>query len=319
MEAIPFSETSVPTRATRRHISEDSILHSQRREKLKSYVTKIVTSLLRKVVLKELLLAHMAISPTMYRGGSLWRHYPPMVFRRGQSWTLIPGINTSTPEWRCYSANCLTWIVNSSSLLSPVSPFFSASRPPLVWWSVFMATDSEVLGSVLGVTWEAVGLKRGTFSLVRIIEELLEWKKYRLRSRKPRLTAMGTRCSDHATPFCSHKLATKFADQRWSLSRYGLLADWKPRSLFCVCTVIGINWRVMVLRMSEDHETWQCWFDLVIIKLSVRLYFLILSNYFVDWSYNPRRSRRNLRKGGIVKGCKSCLFVCLFVCLRDLG
>jgi hypothetical protein len=40
MEAMSSSETSVHTRTTQRHISESGILHSHRRENLKSYIVK---------------------------------------------------------------------------------------------------------------------------------------------------------------------------------------------------------------------------------------------------------------------------------------
>jgi hypothetical protein len=50
------------------------------------------------------------------------------------------------------------------------------------------------------ILWEVVGRERGPFSLVRITEEQLEWKSSGLGSRKSRLTAVGIRWADHATP-----------------------------------------------------------------------------------------------------------------------
>jgi hypothetical protein len=44
-----------------------------------------------------------------------------------------------------------------------------------------------------------VGLERDPLSLVTITEELLEWKSSGPGSRKLRLTAVGIRCTDHAT------------------------------------------------------------------------------------------------------------------------
>jgi hypothetical protein len=45
-----------------------------------------------------------------------------------------------------------------------------------------------------------VGPEWGPLSLVRITEELLEWKSSGSGSRELRLTVVGIRCADHATP-----------------------------------------------------------------------------------------------------------------------
>ena len=52
-----------------------------------------------------------------------------------------------------------------------------------------------------------MGLERGLLSLVRSTEELFEYKSSGSRSRKQRLTAVGTHCADHVTPLYPQKLA----------------------------------------------------------------------------------------------------------------
>jgi hypothetical protein len=50
------------------------------------------------------------------------------------------------------------------------------------------------------IFWEVVGLERGPLRLVRIIEELLEWKSSGSGLGNRKLTAVGIRFADHATP-----------------------------------------------------------------------------------------------------------------------
>jgi hypothetical protein len=72
-----------------------------------------------------------------------------------------------------------------------------------------VATDPEIPGSIPCATRfsEIVGLERGPLSLVRITDELPEWRSSGSGSRKPRLTAVGIRCAVHATPSILKKLS----------------------------------------------------------------------------------------------------------------
>jgi hypothetical protein len=89
------------------------------------------------------------------------------------------------------------------------------------------------------VFWEVVGLERSPLSLVRITEELLEWKSCS-GPRKSRLTAVGIRCAGHATFSICEMLkhtSAKSGDRSFGIVRLGLL-QFKFPSLGCTSRIV---------------------------------------------------------------------------------
>jgi hypothetical protein len=74
--------------------------------------------------------------------------------------------------------------------------------------------------------WSYFLTTRRSWVQIKSVGQLRNYLKerYLLRSRKPRLTTLGIRCADHATPPIPKKVGTNFAKKRRPLGRYSSLA-----------------------------------------------------------------------------------------------
>jgi hypothetical protein len=111
------------------------------------------------------------------------------------------------------------------------------------------------------IFWVVVGLERGLLSLVRSIEELLEQKSSGSRSRKQRLTAVGTRCADRVTPLYPQKLA--LTSPTGGGHSVGIVRSWTKDTEFSLVYVFLLLWLcilILCLCMATFTEVLPCFF-----------------------------------------------------------
>jgi hypothetical protein len=95
----------------------------------------------------------------------------------------------------------------------------------LSYWSEFLATDSEVPGSIHGhYKKKSSGSGTGSTEPRETTEELLE-RNISGSGLETENTAVGIRHTDHVATSIRKKVGTNFADKRRSIGRYSSLVD----------------------------------------------------------------------------------------------
>jgi hypothetical protein len=92
----------------------------------------------------------------------------------------------------------VTWQISNlicNTLISVWPPLWSSGQS-----SGYRSRGPGFDSPLCQILWEVVRLVPGPLNLVSITEDQLEWKSSGSGSRKPRLTAVGICCPDHATP-----------------------------------------------------------------------------------------------------------------------
>jgi hypothetical protein len=101
-----------------------------------------------------------------------------------------------------------TYVLKNNLMLTELTnSLFVGRNSPLVSLCGLVVRVSGYRSRGLGfhskphqIFWEVGILERRPLSIVRTIEELLGWKSSGSSLKKTRLTAVGIRCADHATP-----------------------------------------------------------------------------------------------------------------------